>query len=71
MHDYGFAHLSAGDLLRAEMKSGSPNGEMIASMIKDGQIVPSEVRDAPGSGCCLAPPLPCLTPCPSWRPLAK
>jgi UMP-CMP kinase len=43
VHDYGFAHLSAGDLLRAEMKSGSPNGEMIASMIKDGQIVPSEV----------------------------
>jgi UMP-CMP kinase len=25
---YGYEHLSAGDLLRAEMKSGSSNGEM-------------------------------------------
>ena len=25
---YGYEHLSAGELLRAEMKSGSENGEM-------------------------------------------
>uniref|UniRef100_A0A7N0U8G6 UMP-CMP kinase n=1 Tax=Kalanchoe fedtschenkoi TaxID=63787 RepID=A0A7N0U8G6_KALFE len=40
---YGFTHLSAGDLLRAEIKSGSENGKMIQEMIKDGKIVPSEV----------------------------
>ena len=39
----GFCHLSAGDLLRAHMKSGSPDGQMVADMIKQGQIVPSEV----------------------------
>ena len=35
--------MSAGDLLRAHMKSGSPDGNMVAQMIKDGQIVPSHV----------------------------
>lgn len=36
-------HLSAGDLLRAHMKSGTPDGNMVAEMIKQGQIVPSRV----------------------------
>ncbi|XP_009339867.2 UMP-CMP kinase 3 isoform X2 [Pyrus x bretschneideri] len=40
---FGFTHLSAGDLLRAEIKSGSENGTMISDMIKEGKIVPSEV----------------------------
>ncbi|KAK1393776.1 UMP-CMP kinase [Heracleum sosnowskyi] len=40
---FGYTHLSAGDLLRAEMKSGSENGDMIQNMIKEGKIVPSEV----------------------------
>ncbi|CDP09366.1 unnamed protein product [Coffea canephora] len=40
---YGYTHLSAGDLLRAEIKSGSENGTMIQNMIKEGKIVPSEV----------------------------
>lgn len=35
---------SAGDLLREHMKSGSPEGQMVADMIKNGQIVPSHVR---------------------------
>ena len=39
----GFCHLSAGDLLRTHMKSGSPDGQMVADIIKQGQIVPSEV----------------------------
>lgn len=43
VRDYGFCHLSAGDLLRAHMKSGSKDGNMVAEMIKNGQIVPSEV----------------------------
>ncbi|KAH9574633.1 hypothetical protein CY35_01G068400 [Sphagnum magellanicum] len=40
---YGFVHLSAGDLLRAEINSGSENGTMIQNTIKEGKIVPSEV----------------------------
>lgn len=40
---YGFAHLSAGDLLRAEVKSGSDQGEMISELIREGKIVPGEV----------------------------
>lgn len=44
MQDYGFAHLSAGDLLRAEQqRPGSTYGEMIQTYIKEGQIVPMEV----------------------------
>ncbi|KAG0625664.1 hypothetical protein M758_2G071900 [Ceratodon purpureus] len=40
---FGFVHLSAGDLLRAEAKSGSENGIMIDNMMKEGKIVPAEV----------------------------
>lgn len=40
---FGYTHLSAGDLLRAEQKSGSENGTMIQNMIKEGKIVPAEV----------------------------
>nr|POE48416.1 uridylate kinase [Quercus suber] len=44
VRDYGFRHLSAGDLLRAEQdREGSEFGEMIKSYIKEGQIVPMEV----------------------------
>lgn len=35
--------MSAGDLLRAHMKSGTPDGKMVAEMIANGQIVPSHV----------------------------
>jgi len=41
--NYGFVHLSAGDLLRGEVNSGSANGQMIADIIKQGKIVPAEV----------------------------
>ena len=44
VEEFGIVHLSAGDLLRAHMKSGSPDGNMVAEMIKNGQIVPSHVR---------------------------
>jgi len=40
---YGYKHLSAGDLLRAERKSGSAQGAMIEEYIKEGKIVPVEV----------------------------
>ena len=43
MKDYGFIHLSAGDLLREERDSGSPDGDLINQMIVDGKIVPVEI----------------------------
>lgn len=42
--DYGFKHLSAGDLLREEQdRPGSQFGEMIGHYIQEGIIVPLEV----------------------------
>mmetsp|Transcript_26234 Transcript_26234/g.51343 ORF Transcript_26234/g.51343 Transcript_26234/m.51343 type:complete len:247 (-) Transcript_26234:352-1092(-) len=38
-----FVHLSAGDLLRAERKSGSANADLINSYIKEGKIVPVKI----------------------------
>ena len=43
MNDHGFVHLSAGDLLRAERDSGSPDGELINSIIMKGEIVPVDI----------------------------
>lgn len=40
---FGFDHFSAGDLLRAEVDSGSEQGVMIGEMIKEGTIVPGEI----------------------------
>lgn len=39
----GYTHLSAGDLLREERKSGSAQGQMIDEYIREGKIVPVEV----------------------------
>lgn len=42
--EYGFTHLSAGDLLRAEQeRPGSQFGDLIRDYIKNGLIVPMEV----------------------------
>lgn len=47
MATYGFTHLSAGDLLRAEQdRAGSQYGQMIKDYIKEGKIVPMEVTIA-------------------------
>lgn len=44
VRDYGFKHLSAGDLLREEQdRKDSEFGEMIKEYIREGQIVPMEV----------------------------
>ena len=43
VEDYGFVHLSAGDLLRAERNSGSEQADLINNYIKEGQIVPNEI----------------------------
>jgi len=41
--EYGFIHLSAGDLLREERKSGTSTGDLIEDYIRNGKIVPSEI----------------------------
>lgn len=41
--EFGYIHLSAGDLLREERASGSQNGDLIESCIKEGKIVPVEI----------------------------
>lgn len=47
VRDHGFAHLSAGDLLRAEQdRPGSQYGQLIRDCIRDGAIVPMEVTIA-------------------------
>lgn len=38
--EFNYFHLSAGDLLRAEVKTGSELGKQIDEMIKEGKIVP-------------------------------
>lgn len=44
VREYGFFHLSAGDLLREEQdREGSQYGQLIKDYIKDGKIVPMEV----------------------------
>ncbi|KAJ8906642.1 hypothetical protein NDN08_003135 [Rhodosorus marinus] len=43
VQEFDYAHFSAGDLLRAEVNSGSEQGAMIDGMIKDGKIVAGEI----------------------------
>ncbi|CAG8561783.1 5261_t:CDS:2, partial [Acaulospora morrowiae] len=47
VEDFGFLHLSAGDLLREEQKRpGSEFGGLIQDYIKNGKIVPSDITIA-------------------------
>lgn len=42
--EYGYVHLSAGDLLREErQRAGSEYGDLIENCIRNGKIVPVEV----------------------------
>ena len=43
VEQYGFVHISAGDLLRKERQSGSENAEMINQICLAGKIVPSTI----------------------------
>lgn len=43
VQEYGYVHLSAGDLLREEQSSGSEVGTLIKTYIDEGKIVPVEV----------------------------
>ncbi|XP_057531834.1 adenylate kinase, chloroplastic [Amaranthus tricolor] len=40
---YGLAHISTGDLLRAEISSGSENGKKAKDYMDKGQLVPDEI----------------------------
>ncbi|KAM7433153.1 cytidine monophosphate (UMP-CMP) kinase 1 [Porites harrisoni] len=41
--EFGYIHLSAGELLRVERASGSENGDLIETCMKEGKIVPVEI----------------------------
>jgi len=41
--EFGYVHLSAGDLLRAARESGDSTGALIDNYIKEGKIVPVEI----------------------------
>ena len=43
MNRYGYTHLSSGDLLRDEVKSGSERGKMLNEKMKNGELVPDEI----------------------------
>lgn len=43
VQNFGYTHLSAGDLLREERNSGSELADMINTFIKEGKIVPAEI----------------------------
>ncbi len=40
---YGYTHISSGDLLRAEVKSGSERGKKLDKIMKKGGLVPNKV----------------------------
>lgn len=40
---YGYTHLSSGDLLRAEVKSGSARGQMLNEMMEKGELVSNQI----------------------------
>ncbi|XP_049376961.1 UMP-CMP kinase 3-like [Solanum stenotomum] len=40
---FGYTHLSVGEILRQEISSGSETGSMIQKIMKEGKLVPSDV----------------------------
>lgn len=42
-HKYGYVHLSSGDLLREEVKSGSERGKHLNDLMEKGVLVPNQI----------------------------
>jgi len=40
---YSYTHLSTGDLLREEVKAGTPRGKQISDMMSKGELVPLDI----------------------------
>ena len=40
VEEFGYVHLSAGDLLRQEVSKGNEWGQMIENIMKEGNLVP-------------------------------
>lgn len=40
---YGFVHISAGDLLRAEVSAGTENGKRAKEHMEKGMLAPDEI----------------------------
>jgi len=43
VEEFGFTHISTGDLMRAEMQKGSKEGDQIKKIVADGGLVPFEL----------------------------
>lgn len=43
VRDYGLKHLSSGDLLRAEVESGSPRGQRLKDIMERGELVSLDI----------------------------
>ena len=41
--NFGYTHISTGDLFRAELAKGTETGEAIKNIIKEGKLVPYEL----------------------------
>jgi adenylate kinase family enzyme len=44
VNEFGFAHLSAGDLLRQAIRQGTAESDNLSAIIQSGRIVPSQVQ---------------------------
>lgn len=50
MEKFGLAHISAGDLLRAEVAAGTDAGKRAKSFMDNGDLVPDEVSASSCAG---------------------
>ncbi|MGV8169456.1 MAG: adenylate kinase family protein [Candidatus Nanoarchaeia archaeon] len=43
--EFGFKHLSTGNIIRDEIKAGTPDGKAIESYVKQGKFTPNEINN--------------------------
>ena len=43
VEEYGFTHISTGDLFRAEVSKGTKDGDKLKKIMKEGKLVPFEL----------------------------